>query len=1092
MTTSTRRTRPAAATLGPSLGLVLALALGLAPAVAGPAPAAAGPEPGSPAYAVRDARNVAAAYGRITGPGGQLRNPAYLPALVEASTRRHVDQLLQQAATPTRPAVSPGNLAPGWNVGNPLRAGWAGTRGRVRDVAFTNRHGALLRGRVWAPLRGARDPYTGRRLRAPYPLVVVTPGSVQGSQGMYEWLGQDLAERGYVVLTYDVQGQGTSETLPHPDGSPFPACDPTAGPLPGEATGCPGVPSQQLANFVVGTRDALGFALATPSRPWRNPGSAGADVDAANPFWRLVDHRPDHRTVTPGRTTRAAVVGHSLGASAVSIVQGRDRRVQTVVALDKLGASVTGGGAEGVEPVVPALGVQSEYGFTVSPAALSGGSSLRPEPSPDGPDPRRERATGWEAWDAAGVDSMLVVPRSSTHLEYTDIPLALPASRWGQALTSAVVQRWLDHYLKHRGPGGLAARGPAALPRAGRRRPVAAAGPAARPAPELLLLLGLPADRCPRPGGPLRRPHGGRLPAVTTHAGSAVTTHAGSAVTTHAGSAVTTHARVGSGGAGDGGGEADEVADAGHLGVEEVRAPAAPDEHHLVVAERGGDGDVDVVELHPRGGGHGGRREVARGGPGRLHPLAGAGQARRPVGAEGDGQQVGEALHGLGRLGGQVLDGLEVEHQAATGGVAVDPHDADALDAVARGDDRVGHGAGRGLEQDVVDGRAVALLDDLDGLDVAAGLTDGPGDAAQGPRDVGQLDAEQERHDQPSLVSPVGGSWRAEATASALRPHDRCVSRPRVVRIGSAPMSEIDGVSETFDPEAWDEVPGFEDLTDLTYHRAREHGTVRVAFDRPDVMNAFRPHTVDELLSVLEHARTSSDVGCVLLTGNGPGDRHGKRAFCTGGDQRIRGRAGYQYAEGETAATVDRARLSRLHILEVQRLVRFMPKVVVCVVNGWTAGGGHSLHVVCDLTIASAEHALFKQTDADVGSFDAGYGSAYLARQVGQKKAREIFFLGQTYDAAAAERWGTVNAVVPHAELEATALEWGRLVNRKSPTAQRMLKFAFNAVDDGLVGQQIFAGETTRLAYMTDEAQEGRDQFLEKREPDWSEFPWYY
>ncbi len=305
-------------------------------------------------------------------------------------------------------------------------------------------------------------------------------------------------------------------------------------------------------------------------------------------------------------------------------------------------------------------------------------------------------------------------------------------------------------------------------------------------------------------------------------------------------------------------------------------------------------------------------------------------------------------------------------------------------------------------------------------------------------------------------------------------------------------MSAIEGVSQTFDPEAWDVVPGFEDLTDLTYHRARAHGTVRIAFDRPDVLNAFRPHTVDELLRVLEHARTTSDVGCVLLTGNGPSEKNGKWAFCTGGDQRIRGRAGYQYAEGETADTVDKARMARLHILECQRLIRFMPKIVVCVVNGWAAGGGHSLHVVADLTLASAEHARFKQTDADVGSFDGGFGSAYLARQVGQKFARQIFFLGAEHSAEDAYRMGMVNRVVPHADLVGEALDWGRKINGKSPTAQRMLKYSFNLIDDGLVGQQLFAGETTRLAYMTDEAQEGRDQFLEKREPDWSPYPWYY
>jgi naphthoate synthase len=300
------------------------------------------------------------------------------------------------------------------------------------------------------------------------------------------------------------------------------------------------------------------------------------------------------------------------------------------------------------------------------------------------------------------------------------------------------------------------------------------------------------------------------------------------------------------------------------------------------------------------------------------------------------------------------------------------------------------------------------------------------------------------------------------------------------------------GVSELFDPAAWQPVAGFEGLEDLTYHRAVEHGTVRVAFDRPEVRNAFRPGTVDELLRVLEHARTSADVGCVLLTGNGPSPKDGGWAFCSGGDQRIRGRAGYQYATGDTSETVDKARLGRLHILECQRLIRFMPKVVICVVPGWAAGGGHSLHVVSDLTLASREHARFKQTDADVGSFDGGFGSAYLARQVGQKFAREIFFLGEEYDAEAAHRMGMVNKVVPHADLEREALAWARRINGKSPTAQRMLKYSFNLIDDGLVGQQLFAGETTRLAYMTDEAVEGRDAFLEKREADWSAFPWYY
>ena len=302
-------------------------------------------------------------------------------------------------------------------------------------------------------------------------------------------------------------------------------------------------------------------------------------------------------------------------------------------------------------------------------------------------------------------------------------------------------------------------------------------------------------------------------------------------------------------------------------------------------------------------------------------------------------------------------------------------------------------------------------------------------------------------------------------------------------------------MSSPWRPELWDVVPGFA-FTDITYHRARDVPAVRIAFDRPEVRNAFRPHTVDELYTALDHARRSADVGCVLLTGNGPSAKDGGWAFCSGGDQRIRGRSGYQYAEGETGDSVDARRVQaeggRLHILEVQRLIRFMPKVVIALVNGWAAGGGHSLHVVCDLTLASAEHARFKQTDADVGSFDAGFGSAYLARQVGQKVAREIFFLGQTYDAQRGYEMGTVNKVVPHAELEDVGLEWAALICGKSPTAQRMLKFAFNAIDDGLIGQQVFAGETTRLAYMTDEAVEGRDSFLQKRPPNWERFPYYF
>ena len=302
-------------------------------------------------------------------------------------------------------------------------------------------------------------------------------------------------------------------------------------------------------------------------------------------------------------------------------------------------------------------------------------------------------------------------------------------------------------------------------------------------------------------------------------------------------------------------------------------------------------------------------------------------------------------------------------------------------------------------------------------------------------------------------------------------------------------------VSDIFDPNLWDEVPGF-NFTDITYHRAKDQGTVRVAFNRPEVRNAFRPQTVDELYMALEHARISADVGVVLITGNGPSPKDAGWAFCSGGDQRIRGKDGYKYEGDDNNGTgnskVDLGRLGRLHILEVQRLIRFMPKVVVAVVPGWAVGGGHSLHVVCDLTLASREHAIFKQTDADVASFDSGYGSAYLARMVGQKRAREIFFLGANYTAQEAMDMGMVNAVIDHKDLEVEALNWAREMNSKSPTAIRMLKFGFNLVDDGLVGQQLFAGEATRLAYGTDEAVEGRNSFVEKRPRDFSKYPWHY
>lgn len=303
----------------------------------------------------------------------------------------------------------------------------------------------------------------------------------------------------------------------------------------------------------------------------------------------------------------------------------------------------------------------------------------------------------------------------------------------------------------------------------------------------------------------------------------------------------------------------------------------------------------------------------------------------------------------------------------------------------------------------------------------------------------------------------------------------------------------MSSISPLFAPHEWHDV-GIP-FTDITYHRARAHGTVRIAINRPEVRNAFRPQTVDELYQALDHARQSPDIGVVILTGNGPSPKDGGWAFCAGGDQRIRGKDGYQYEGAPAAATSGKqqqARLGRLHILEVQRLIRFMPKVVLCAVPGWAVGGGHSLHVVCDLTIASRQHGLFKQTDPDVASFDSGYGSAYLARQVGQKRAREIFFLGANYSAEEAFAMGMVNKVVDHQDLEVEALAMAAVINRKSPTAIRMLKFGFNMIDDGLVGQQLFAGEATRLAYGTPEAQEGRDAFLEKRPQDFSDFPWHY
>ena len=265
---------------------------------------------------------------------------------------------------------------------------------------------------------------------------------------------------------------------------------------------------------------------------------------------------------------------------------------------------------------------------------------------------------------------------------------------------------------------------------------------------------------------------------------------------------------------------------------------------------------------------------------------------------------------------------------------------------------------------------------------------------------------------------------------------------------------------------------------DITYKKS--DGVARIAFNRPEVRNAFRPKTTSELYDAFYDAQEDTSIGVILLSAEGPSPKDGVYAFCSGGDQKARGHQGYVGEDG----------YHRLNILEVQRLIRFMPKVVIAVVPGWAVGGGHSLHVVCDLTLASKEHALFKQTDADVTSFDGGYGSAYLAKMVGQKKAREIFFLGRSYTAQAGYEMGMVNAVIPHEALEETAYEWAQEILEKSPTSIKMLKFAMNLTDDGMVGQQVFAGEATRLAYMTDEAIEGRNAFLEKRKPDFGKNRW--
>ncbi|MHB8329343.1 MAG: alpha/beta hydrolase family protein [Acidimicrobiales bacterium] len=442
-------------------------ALGLLPAGMSTVSTSA-PAPGSPSYIARDVTNMENAFGRQIGPGGELTDPAYVSGLAPDVLTTELDQLSAQVADRTRPAVTGGNLVPGWSTGNPARVRWAGTRGQEVPVHFTAADGALLAGDVFAPLTGAKDPYTGDLLTGPFPGVVIVTGSIQASSGLYAWLAEDLAERGYVVLTFDVQGQGRSETFPHQGPDPvLPGCGTAA--APGEATACTGVPSEQQQSFDDDTEDAITFFLSTPQAPYTNTGAGSTPVNGYNPLYQLFDHTPDTDTVTPGRTTRLALIGHSTGAVTVSYLQGVDRRIETVVALDKLTATANAisddeaelGSLPGpVTPVVPALAMQSEYGFEPQPYWEASCSSFEPCPlAPGGsvavpdlsraPDPNREEATGFDTWQTAGIDSMVIVPRASTHLDYTDEPPVLPASQWGQAMASYYSQAWLDKYLKH-------------------------------------------------------------------------------------------------------------------------------------------------------------------------------------------------------------------------------------------------------------------------------------------------------------------------------------------------------------------------------------------------------------------------------------------------------------------------------------------------------------------------------------------------------------------------------------------------------------------------------------------------------------------
>jgi hypothetical protein len=416
---------------------VTAALLAVLSATAAPviAAAPAGSSPGTPAYFARDLRNIEAAYGRgVT----QLETPGYLPALARDGIELEASQLAGQAQRPMQPALTLGEAVPE-GVGNPDRDGWAGTRGEMVPVSFPAYDAAVLRGTLFAPLPHARDPYSGARLVGPYPSVVIVTGSIQASAGVYRWLAEDLAERGYVVLTFDVQGQGQSETFPH-DGS------------------LDGVPSEQQSSFDNDTENVISWMLSTPARPW---------LGEYNPLWREVDHGPDYHSVTPGRTVPLALIGHSTGAVTVSYLQGVDPRIEVAVALDKITATPSAisddqaelGSLPGpVVPRIPTLGLQAEYGFEPQPYFLANCSSFEPcrgSPS-QAPNPNREEATGFDTWRSKHVDSAVIVPRASTHLDFTDTPPILPASVLGQAMASYYVQAWLAMYLQHRASGAAA------------------------------------------------------------------------------------------------------------------------------------------------------------------------------------------------------------------------------------------------------------------------------------------------------------------------------------------------------------------------------------------------------------------------------------------------------------------------------------------------------------------------------------------------------------------------------------------------------------------------------------------------------------